>query len=95
MCIESVMPSNHLILCRPLFFLPSVFPSIRVFSDESALHLRWPKYQNFSLSISPSNEHSGLISLRIDWSDIEANYVLGKMLNTKDTVVKDIHESCP
>ena len=65
--IESVMPSNHLILCRPLFLLPSIFPSIRVFSHESALHIRWPKYWNFSFSISPSNEHSGLISFRMDW----------------------------
>ena len=65
MSIESVMPSNHLILCRPL--LPSIFPSIRVFSNESVLCIRWPKYWNFSLSISPSNEYSGLISFRIDW----------------------------
>ena len=65
--IELVMPSNHLILCHPLFLLPSIFPSIRVFSNESALHIRWPKYWNFSFSISPSNEHSGLISFRMDW----------------------------
>ena len=67
MSIESVMPSNHLILCHPLLLLPSIFPSIRVFSNESVLHVRWPKYWSFSFSISPSNEHSGLISFRIDW----------------------------
>ena len=66
MSIKSVMPSNHLILCHPLLLLPSVFPSIRVFSSESALHIRWPKHWNFSFSICPSNEHSGLISFRID-----------------------------
>ena len=67
MSIESVMPSNHLILCCPLLLLPSVFPSIRVFSNESVLHIRWPKYWSFSCSISPSNEYSRLISFRIDW----------------------------
>ena len=66
MSIESVMPSNHLILCRPLL-LPSLFPSIRVFSNESTLHMRWPKYQSFSFSISPSKEHPRLISFRMDW----------------------------
>jgi len=65
MSIESVMPSNHLILCHPLLLLPSIFPSIRVFSNESALHIRWPKYGSFSFNISPSNEHSGLISFRV------------------------------
>ena len=70
MSIESMMPSNHLILCRPLLRLPSIFPSIRVFSNESALHIRWPKYWSFSFSISPSNEYSGLISFRIDWFDL-------------------------
>ena len=70
--IESVMPSNHLILCRPLLLLPSIFPSIRVFSNESALSMRWPKYWSFSFSISPSNEYSGLISLRTDWLDLLA-----------------------
>ena len=65
MSIELVMPSNHLILCRPLLLLPSIFPSIRVFSSESAVHIRWPKYRNFSFNISPSNEYSGLISFRI------------------------------
>jgi len=72
MSIESVMPSNHLILCRPLLLLPSIFPSIRVFSNESILHTRWPKYWSFSFSISPSNEHPGLISFRIDWLDLLA-----------------------
>ena len=67
MSIESVMPSNHLILCRPLLLLPSILPSIRVFSNESVLRIRWPKYWSFSFSISPSNEYSGLISLRMDW----------------------------
>ena len=70
MSIESVMPSNHLVLWRPLLLLPSVFPSIRVFSNESVLHLRWPKYWSFS--ISPSNEYSGLISFRMDWLDLLA-----------------------
>ena len=72
MSIESVMPSNHPILCRPLLLPPSVFPSIRGFSKESALHVRWPKYQSFSFSISPSNEYSGLISFRMDWFDLLA-----------------------
>ena len=66
------MPSNHLILCHPLLFPPSIFPSIRVFSNESVLHIRWPKYWSFSFSISPSNEHSGLISFRMDWLDFLA-----------------------
>ena len=68
--IESVMPSYHLILCRPLLLLPSIFPSIRVFSNESVLHIRWPKYWSFSFSISPTNEHPGLISFRTDWLDL-------------------------
>ena len=72
MSIESVMPSNHLILCRPLLLLPSIFPSIRVFSNESVLLIRWPKYWSFSLSISPSNEYSGPISFRMDWLDLLA-----------------------
>ena len=67
MSVASVMPSNHLTLCRPLLLLPSIFPSIRVFSNESALHIRWPKYWSFNFSISPSNEYPGLISFRIDW----------------------------
>ena len=70
MSIDSVMPSNHLILYHPLLFLPSIFPSIRVFSNESALHIRWPKYWSFTFSINPSNEYSGLISFRIDWFDL-------------------------
>ena len=72
MSTESVMPSNHLILCHPLLLLPSIFPSIRVFSNESVLHIRWPTYWSFSFSISPSNEYSGLISFRIDWFDLLA-----------------------
>ena len=72
MSIESVMPSNHLILCRPLLLLPSIFPNIRVFSNESALCIRWPKYWRFSLNISSSNEHPGLISFRMDWLDLLA-----------------------
>ena len=70
MSIKSVMPSNHLILCHSLLFLPSIFPSIRVFSSESVLHIRWPKYWSFIFNINPSNEYSGLISLRIDWLDL-------------------------
>ena len=70
MSTESVMPSNHLILCHPLFLSPSVFPSIRVFSNESALYIRWPKYWSFSFSISPSNEHPGLVSFRMDCLDL-------------------------
>ena len=72
MSIELVMPSNHLILCLPVRLLPSIFPSIRVFSNESALRMRWPKYWSFSFNISPSNEHSGLISFRMDWLDLFA-----------------------
>ena len=72
MSIESAMPSNHLILCRPLLLLPSIFPSIRVFSNELTLHIRWPKYWGFSFSISPSNEYSGQISFAIDWFDLPA-----------------------
>ena len=72
MSIESVMPSCHLILCRPLLLLPSIFPSIKVFSNESALHIMWPKYWSFSFNISPSNEHPGLISFRMDWLDLLA-----------------------
>ena len=72
MSIESVMPSNHLIFCCLLLFLPSIFPRIRVLSEESVLHIRWPKYWSFSFSISPSNEYSGLISFRMDWLDLLA-----------------------
>ena len=72
MSIQLVMPSNQLILCRPLLLLPSIFPSIRVFSNESVLHIRWPKYWSFNFSISPFNEYSGLISVRMDWLDLIA-----------------------
>ena len=72
MSIEKVMPCNHLILCQPLLLLPSIFPSIRVFSNDSALGIRWPKYWSFSFNISPSNEHLGLISFRMDWLDLLA-----------------------
>ena len=74
MSIESVMLSNHLILCCPLLLLPSIFPSISVFSNESVLHIRWPKYWSFSFSFSPSKEYSGLISFRIDWCLLVVNY---------------------
>ena len=77
MSIESVMPSNRLILCHPLLLLPSIFPSMRVFSNETVLCIRWPKYWSFSFSISPSNEYSGLISFRMDWLDLLA--VLGTL----------------
>ena len=70
MSTELVMPSNHLILCCPLLLLPSIFPRIRVFANESVIHIRWPKYWSFSFNISPSNEHSGLISFRMDWFDL-------------------------
>ena len=72
MSIELVMPSNHLIFCYPLLLLPSIFPSIRVFSNESVLRMRWPEYWNFSFNINPSNEHPGLISFRVDWLDLLA-----------------------
>ena len=72
MSIKSVMPSSHLILCRPLLLLPSIFPSIRVFSNDSALHIKWPKYWNFSFKISPFNKHPGLIFFRMDWLDLLA-----------------------
>ena len=86
MSIESRMPSNHLILCRPLLLLPSIFPSIRVFSNESALHMRWPKYWSFSFNISPSNEHPGLISFRMDKLDLLA--VQGTLKSLHTTVQK-------
>ena len=82
MSIELVMPSNHLILCRPLLLLPSIFPSIRVFSSESVLCIRWPKYRSFSFSITPSNEYSGLISFRIDWFDILSVQSLSRVFST-------------
>ena len=80
MSIESVMPPNLLILCRPLLLLPSIFPSIRVFSNESALHIRWPKHWGFSFNISPSSEYSGLISFRMDWLDLPAVQEIHKCL---------------
>ena len=80
MSIESVMPSNHLILCYPLLLLPSIFPIIRVFSNESALRIRWPKYWSFSFNISPTNEHSGLISFRMDWLDLLAVHILCSLI---------------
>ena len=80
MCIESVMPSNHLILCRPLLLLPSNLPSVSVFSNESALHVRWTKYWSFSSSISPSKECSGLISFRMDWFDLAFQELLNSLL---------------
>ena len=86
MSIESVMPANHLILCHPLLLPPSIFPSIRVFSNESTLRIRWPKYWSFSFSISPSNEYSGLISFRMDWLDLLA--VQGTLKNLNTTVQK-------
>ena len=79
MCIESVMPSSHLILCRPLLLLLPILPSIRIFSNESTLHMRWPKYWSFSLSISPSNEYPGLDSFRMDWLNLLA--VQGTLLD--------------
>ena len=79
--IKSVMPSNHLILCCPLLLLPSTFPSIRVFSNESVLPIRWPKYWSFSFSISPSNEYSGLISFRMDWLDLLAVQGLSRVFS--------------
>ena len=80
MSIESMMPSNHLILCHPLLLLPSIFPNIRVFSNESALPIRWPKYWSFSFSMRPSDEYSGLISFRTDWFDLLAVQVILKNL---------------
>ena len=81
MSIESVMPSNHLILCCSLLLMPSIFSSTRVFSDESALHIRWPKYWNFSFNISPYNEYSGLISFRMDWLDVLAVQGLSRVFS--------------
>ena len=89
MSIESVMLSNHLILCRPLLFPPSIFPNIRVFSSESALHIRWPKYWSFSFSISPSNEFSELISFRMDWFDLlEVQRALKNQVISSTTIWK-------
>ena len=91
MSIESVMPSNHLILCCPLLLLPSIFPSIRVFSNESVLHIRWPKYWSFSFSISPFNEYSGLISFMIDWLDLLA--VQGNLKSSPTPHFKSMNSS--
>ena len=88
MSIEAVMPSNHLILCHPLLLLPSIFPSIRVFSSESALRIRWPKYWNFSFSINPSDEHPGLISFRMDWLDLLAVQVTLRSRTFSNTTVQ-------
>ena len=92
MSIESVMPLNHLILCCPLLLPPSVFPSIMVFSNESVLHIRWPKYCSFSFSISPSNEYSGLTSFRMDWLDLLAVHETLKSLlqhhNSKASILR-------
>ena len=87
MPIESVMPSNHLILCRPLLLLPSVFPSIRVCSNESVLRIRWPKYWSFSFSVSPSNEHPGLISSRMDWLDLLQSKSLLQHYSSKASIL--------
>ena len=91
MSIESVMPSNHLILCHPLLLPPSIFPSIRVFSNESALHIRWPKYWSFSFNISPTNEHPGLIIFRMDWLDLLA--VQGTLKSFPTPQFKSINSS--
>ena len=91
MSIELVMPSNHLILCHPLLLLPSIFSSIRVFSNESVLHMRWPTYRSFSFSISPSNEYSGLISFRMDWLDLLA--VQGTLKSSPTQQFKSISSS--
>ena len=88
MSIELVMPSNYLILCHPLLLLPSIFPSIKVFSNESVLHIRWPKYRSFSFSISPSIEYLGLISFRMDWLDLLAAHGTLKSLLQHHTVRK-------
>ena len=94
MSIESVMSSNHLILCRPLFFLPSIPPSIRDFSNESTLRMRWPKYWSFSFYISPSNEHPGLISFRMDWLDLLAvQGTLKSLLQHHNSKASILHRS--
>ena len=96
MSIESVMPSNHLILCHFFFLLPLIFPSIRIFSNESVLHISWPKYWSFSFSISPSNEYSGLISFRIDWFDLlEVQETLKSLLqhhSSKASILRNAKE---
>ena len=91
MSFELMMTSNHIILCRPLLLLPSIFPSIRVFSSESVLHIRWPKYWSFSFSMSPSNEYSGLISVRMDWLDLLA--VQGTLKSSPTSQLESISSS--
>ena len=94
MSIESMMPSNHLIVCHPLLLLPSIFPSIRIFSNESVLCIRWPKYWSFSFSISPSNEHSGLISFRMDWLDLlEVQEILKSLLQHRSSKASILQHS--
>ena len=94
MSIKSVMPSNHLILCRPLLLLPSIFPRIRIFASESVLHIRWPKYWSFSFSISPSSEYSGLISCSIDWFDLlEVQGTLKSLLQHHSSKASILHHS--
>ena len=94
MSIESVMPFNHLILCRPLLLLPSIFPQTKVFSNESAVRIRWPKYWTFSFNISPSNEHPGLISFRMDWLDLLAvQGTLKSLLQHHSSKVSILHYS--
>ena len=93
MSIDSVMPSNHLILCHPLLLQPSNFPSIRIFSKESVLHIRWPEYWSFSFSISPSNEYSGLISFRIDWFDLAVQETFKSLLQHHTSKVSIIWRS--
>jgi len=91
MSIESVMPCNHLIVCGTLFLLPSIFPSIKVFSNESVIHIRWPKYWSFSFSISPSSEYSGLISFRIDWFDLLSLSSPTKSKSATAQMIQTIH----
>ena len=94
MSVESVMPSNHLILCWPLLFLPSIFPSIRVFSNESVPHIKWPVYWSLSFSISPSNEHLGLISFRMDWLDLlEVQGILKSLLQHHSSKASTLRRS--
>ena len=93
MSIKLVMPSSCLILCRPLLLLPSVFPSIRVFSSESVLCIKWPKYWSFSLSISPSNKYSGLISFRMDWFHLEVQGTLKRLLRLVEVIIKFLHKT--
>ena len=92
MCIKLVMPSSHLILCRPLLLLPPIPPSIRIFSNESTLHMRWPKHWSFSFNISPSNEHPGLISFRMDWLDLLAVQGTHKSLLQNHSSKASIHQ---